>query len=244
MNRKIYFLMLSALTLVGLLAISCSESEELMFDLEKPGVYFYKLAGNEYLDSLNYSFVVYPESVVKDTLEEELRIRVMGTAASFDREINLVVEDSSTAIEGKHFDLPNSIVMPADAYEVYVSLYLYRTEDLKESEKKIYFTLKSSEYFNAGYTDNLQHIITVTDQLTRPSDWTGGLTDVFYGADSKRKHEFMVQTLGTVSITMGTGSSISEMMSFQQKMLVALSEYEAENGPMLDENGNRVSFPS
>tara|TARA_B100001179_G_C18545384_1_gene383561 strand:- start:410 stop:1117 length:708 start_codon:yes stop_codon:yes gene_type:complete len=233
-----------AFVLAGITMTSCSESEQQMFDLEKDGVYFYKLNGQETIDSLDYSFVISPASVVEDTLDQELRIRVMGQATSFDREINLVVEDSSTAVRGVHFDFPNPLVLPANAFEVYVPLYVYRTEDLKEGVKTIYFTLEESDDFTVGYQANNQHIIKLTDQLTRPSDWYGGLTDSFYGAYSIRKHEFMVQTLGTTNITMGTGAALSQMSSFQQKMLVELVKYEAENGPMIDENGSQVSFPN
>ncbi|MDD7888020.1 DUF4843 domain-containing protein [Flavivirga sp. 57AJ16] len=244
MNKIIFFIVMFTCMAGSIILTSCSDSEELMFNLEKPGVYFHKLAGQENIDSLAYSFVVSPASVVKDTLDEELRIRVMGQAAAFDREVNLVVEDSSTAIQGVHYDMPTPIILPANAFEVYVPLYVYRTEDLKEEIKSLYFSLKESEDFIVGYQGNSQHIITITDKLTRPSDWYGGLTDLFYGAYSIRKHEFMVQTLGTISITMGTGGAISQMMSFQQQMLVALTKYEAENGPMIDENGNQVLFPN
>lgn len=244
MNKTIYYLIVLVCFVSGMSITSCSDSEELMFNLEKPGVYFYKSAGNEYTDSLNYSFVISAASVIKDTLDQELRVRIMGQAASYDREINLIVEDSSTAVQGEHFDLPDAVIMPANAFEVYVPIYLYRTEDLKESVKRAYFTLKDSEDFIVGYQDNQQHIITVTDKLTRPNDWNGGLTDLFYGVYSVRKHEFMVQTLGTTSITMGTGAAISQMMSFQQQMLVALAKYKTENGSMIDENGNEVTFPN
>lgn len=230
--------------LLGVLILSsCSADENLMFDQEKSGIYFYKAAGYEFTDSLNFSFVIFPESQTSETLEEELHLRIMGQAAAEDRVVNLLVADSSTAVRGEHFDFPETVIIPANEFEVFVPVTLYRTEDLKESVKRIYFTLEASEDFTEGITDNLQHIITVTDQLTRPSDWNGGLTDLFYGAYSERKHEFMVQTLGTTSITMGTGGSISEMMSFQQQMLVALAKYEAENGPMFDEAGNQVTFP-
>lgn len=244
MNKIIYYLITITCTITAVILTSCSESEELMFNIEKPGVYFYKLNGQEGIDSLDYSFVISPASVLKDTLDEELRVRIMGQAAPYDREINLKVDDSSTAIRGEHFDFPNPLILPANAFEVYVPVYLYRTEDLKESVKTIYLTLAESEDFIVGFQGNKQHIIKVTDMLTRPSDWYGGLTDLFYGTYSMRKHEFMVQTLGTTNITFATGAAISQMMAFQQKMLVEIVKYEAENGPMIDENGNRVTFPN
>ena len=52
---------------------SCSESEELKFNIEKPGVYFYKLAGQESIDSLSTDVnirITELENTIEDKMEK------------------------------------------------------------------------------------------------------------------------------------------------------------------------------
>lgn len=250
---KMYYMknILKIISLIGITSgviASCTSDELLMYNQEKPGVYFYQIGATangplEGTFGVDYNFITEPASKTKDTLTEELLLRIMGVAVNYDREINIVLEDSSSAVQGVHFDLPDPVIMPANTYEVYIPVYLYRTDDLQTDTKTIYLTIEESNDFDTGYDANLQHYITVTDQLTQPSDWPGFISDSYYGTYSKVKHEFIVQTLGTIRITMATGSSISQIMSFYQKLILALSRYEAANGPLLDENGVRVTFP-
>lgn len=188
-------------------------------------------------DSINYTFVVKPDSVLKDTLY--LNIRISGLAANTDRKFNLVMADSSTAVKGKHFDIGPTVIK-AGEYAIRLPVYLFRTADMKDKVFSIYFRIAASDDFAAGFSDNLKYQIRVTDKLLKPADWS----DFFYGTYSLTKHQFMVSRLGTTAITMGTGAQFSEIMSILQKMRVELVKYENTNGPLIDENGNRVTFPT
>ena len=222
--------------MILLTVASCKKEERLTYN-ESSSVYFYKFRTNP--DSTNYTFVVKPDSVLTDTLY--LMLRISGVAVDKDRKVNIVLADSSTAQQGKHFNIPEAIIK-AGAYDAKIPVYVLRSPDEKDSIFIAYFNIAPSADFKPGYNSDLTYKIGITDQLIKPSDWNG-ITELFYGAYSKAKHQFMVSRLGTTAITISTGAQFSEIMSILQKMRVELIKYEAENGPLIDENGVRVTFP-
>jgi len=217
-----------------LIISACGKEERLMYK-ESPAIYFSR--DFPLPDSVNYTFVVKPDTLLRDTVY--LNIRITGLATDADRKFNLVIADSSTAIKGTHFDIGPAVVK-AGQYAVKFPVYLFRTPDMKNKVFSVYFRIASSDDFAEGFAGNLKYQIRVTDMLLKPSDWS----DFFYGAYSLTKHQFMVSRLGTTAITMGTGAQFSEIMSILQKMRVELIRYENANGPLVDENGNRVTFPA
>jgi hypothetical protein len=226
---------ITVILLIFILA-ACTKEDRLMYK-ESPSVYFYQQIVNP--DSINYTFVVKPDSVLTDTLY--LNLRITGVAADKDRKVNIILADSSTAKKGVHFNIPDAIIK-AGTYDVKVPVYILRTADEKNSVFTAYFTIAASDDFKPGYSNDLIYKIGITDQLIKPSDWSG-IIELFYGAYSKVKHQFMVSRLGTTAITLTTGAQFSEIMSILQKMRVELIKYEDANGPLIDENGTRVTFP-
>ncbi|ATL46056.1 hypothetical protein COR50_02135 [Chitinophaga caeni] len=215
---------------------ACSKEERLMFD-EPAGIYFYDGTNVVDKDSVDYSFIIKPDTLVQDTVY--LYLRISGEASDVDRAVNIGFTGKTTAIEGKHFTLTPPVIK-AGEYDAEVPVYLHRTEDMQDSTFVIQFEIKDNEVFRQGPTDRLLYKITVTDQLIKPSDWQ----TLFYGSYSKVKHQFMVSRLGTTAITISTGAQFSQIMSILQKMRVELLNYEKENGPLFDENGDRVTFPT
>lgn len=225
--------LLSAI-LLYILVSACTKEERLMFK-ESPSIYFSR--DFTFPDSISYSFVVKPDTVQRDTVY--LNVRITGTAMNTDRKFNLMIADSSTAVRGTHFDIGDPVIK-AGEYAAKIPVYLLRTPDMKHKVFSIYFRIGASNDFQAGFNNNLNYQVVVTDMLLKPSDWS----TFFYGAYSLVKHQFMVSRLGTTAITMGTGAQFSEIMSILQKMRVELIKYENANGPLIDENGNRVTFPT
>ena len=225
---------LIATAILYLLISACSKEERLMYK-EAPAIYF----SRDFVmpDSINYTFAVKPDTVLRDTVY--LNIRISGLATKTDRKFNLVIADSSTAVKGKHFDIGPTVIK-AGEYAIKFPVYLFRTADMKDKVFAIYFRIAGSDDFAAGFGNSLNYQIKVTDKLLKPADWS----DFFYGAYSLTKHQFMVSRLGTTAITMGTGAQFSQIMSILQKMRVDLVKYENANGPLIDENGNRVTFPA
>jgi len=215
--------------------VACRKADKLMYD-DAPEVYFFEGYYVTNPDSLDYTFVIRPDSVVADTLH--LQLRISGFAANRDRGVNLVVADSSTAIRGKHFRF-DSVIVKAGEYKVDVPIYVLRTPDMKSRQFRIWFRVGESADFKPGYKNRLSYLIKVTDELFKPSDWE----DFLYGNYSLVKHKFMVSRLGHLRITISLGAQFSEMLSILQKMRVELANYERTHGPLIDENGDRVEFP-
>ncbi|MRG47390.1 DUF4843 domain-containing protein [Chitinophaga sp. SYP-B3965] len=231
-----YFLLLTAIL------AACGKDNRVMYK-EDPRIYFSKFATNP--DSTDYSFGVKPVGLLTDTAY--LTFRIMGTAVDKDREIKVTIADSSKAKAGYHYNL-GPLVMPANAYEVRVPVYLYRKPGLKDSIVTIDFTIEESKDFKPGYNDKpglnvydrLHYKISLNDQLLKPASWDSRLA-LSFGVYSKTKFNFMIVTTGKTD----WNSTIfpGDQNFLIQTVKLSLYNYEQANGPMLDENGVRVVFP-
>ncbi|MEC5143234.1 DUF4843 domain-containing protein [Chitinophaga sp. 212800010-3] len=213
----------------------CKKGERLMYK-NAPLVYFSGSVPAALGDSLPYSFVVRPDTVTKDTVT--LRFRISGFAADKDRSVNVQIDQSTTAKQGTHFDISPAVIK-AGSYTAEMYVILHRTPDLKEKTFLINLVIDKSPEFDVGLGNSDLRIF-VTDQLLMPSDWP----DFIYGPYSRVKHQFMVEHLNSIKITESLGAQLSEMLAILQKMRLELLKYESVNGPLMDENGERVTFPS
>lgn len=219
--------------LIGLGIGGCKENDDLyMYEDDSPAVYFWD---GSIVDSTAYTFAVASIDQYIDTVY--IPVRIMGFAADRDRIINIAVSDSSTAIRGEHFEIGRTVV-GAGKYADSVEVYVYRTEDMVEKSYTIYLQIKESEDFIPGYEDYQTYAISVTDQVLPPS-WSYTLISNF-GAYSVVKFRFMVSVL---QVSTFDGVLPSEYAAMASRVKLALAEYEAEYGPLYDENGERVTFP-
>lgn len=227
----------------ALLFSSCSKDERLMYQ-QDARIYFDTYTSNP--DSINYSFGIRAVTITTDTVY--LTMRIMGNAEPYDREINLQLAGTSTAKWGYHF-ATGPLIMPAGQFQTRIPVYLFKQPGMKDSIITADFIVGESKDFKPGYDDQLrlsgkhtrlQYKVSVDDQVLKPSTWTGVLEPKF-GAFSVVKFKFMIEVTGKVNWT----SLIypGEMNFLVQQVHLALYEYELQNGPMMDENGNRVVFP-
>ncbi len=210
-------------------------------------MYFTKYVTNP--DSIIYSFAVQPNDVTTTTVP--LTFRIMGTAVNRDRVINLQVDDSSTAKVGYHFTI-GKLVIPANEYQAVVPVTIYRKPGLKDSLLNAYFTVKESADFKPGYDDyastfnkktRLQYKITVNDYLLKPTSWECCIAS-YLGAYSATKFRFVILVTGKTSWDSALDRTPGIMNFVTSTAKNALRDYEAANGPMLDENGQPViTFP-
>lgn len=237
---ELVFLFLTVLLIAG-----CTKDKRLMYE-EDPRIYFTKfILGVTNPDSAIYSFTLKPADQTKDTAY--LTMRIMGSAVDRDRVIKVIVSPTSTAKEGYHFDF-GPLIMPANEYQTQIPVFLYRKPGLKDSIVHLELAVGTSVDFKPGYEDKvrgsafdrLHYKISFTDQVLKPRNWDSYLVN-YFGEYSKTKFEFMIRK---------TGKSEWERAIFPQDLNFyiqtvkrELLEYEKVNGPMLDENGNRISFP-
>ncbi|MCD8317908.1 MAG: DUF4843 domain-containing protein [Paraprevotella sp.] len=119
MKMKIYQILkvcLGALSVLWICA-SCSETDYLVYDTSRSGIYFTK-------DTLTYSFGVTP--VEQRTTVFRIPGRIMGTLSDADRTFAYeVIADSTTAVEGVQYNIGKPVI-PADSINGYIPVELLR----------------------------------------------------------------------------------------------------------------------
>lgn len=242
MKNIIQKIVISAL--LPLAALSCRESERLVFD-EPASIYFEShqpgmdLYQGTSADSLQYTFLGKPD----DFTQAETRLLMMVTGYKTDRprRINLVPDPQSTLQPGVDYVLPAELVVPANELEVEIPLVFNRTDKLRGDLYWVKFYIEDSEDLKRGYDDYLHFKFIITEKPVRPSNWQNS----YYGDYSAAKLRFMYSVLGS---NINWGAFPPEHMANSGKLREALARYERDNGPLmgLAEDGEqniRVSFP-
>lgn len=232
--NKICCLLIAIVSLIG-----CSQDDLLLYK-EDARIYF------ERGQIVDYTFSISSADVVTDTIY--IPLRIMGSAADKDRTFNVIVDDSSTAKKGYHFEFGPQVIA-ANSYDVSLPVYVYRKPGLKDSIVNAYLTIGESADFKPGYSDKaytsdslnkLHYRISINDQLLKPSNWDTRWAS-YFGTYSRTKHLFIIQTYGGPGWT--SVSYPQDINFLVQSVKFALYNYELANGPLIDENGERVVFP-
>lgn len=239
-------------TLIIAAFTSCKKSELTSFD-QPAMVHFYKLFTDAQKDSVLYTFAVKPASLIQDTVK--LPVRIAGKAADKDRVINLkTVADSTTAVEGTDYKIHSAIVH-AGKYNDSILLIVYRKPAMKSEEKRLMLEIIPSADFQPGLYNtpsagsdvkqtggSVRMLIKINDFLTQPANWS--LLSSFFGTYSKVKYQFIIDVTGRAEFPYGSATSIpyGQMAAYQNMLKQALSDYAAEHGPLIDENGQTVTF--
>lgn len=232
---------------------ACEKSELTKYD-QSDMVYIYKDYFSATKDSVTYSFAIKPTSLSIDTVKVPLRI--MGVAKTTDRTVTVrAVPDSSTAVAGQHYDfLP--VLIKAGEYAGNIPVLVKKTGDLKTGEKRLLVEVMESSDFKPGIPNtvplnpraggSLRFLIKINDALTKPANWDTQLAS-YFGTYSQAKYKFVIEVTGRTEFIFGSGAdniSTSQILFYKTSCKNALLAYEAANGPMLDENGIRITFPN
>lgn len=221
------------------------KKEEVPFYSEKDGIAFYTgtTAGE---DSISYSFAFNVTPKTRDTVY--FNMRVVGRKADYDRNIKVTAAPGTTARLGVDFILPE-VKLPAGKLELRYPVVLLKTPemttqsfnivaDVVESNDFILGAIGKLPVFNNTTTINVRRVkVSVTDRLIQPAYWPQIAAD--FGAYSQVKLKFMITVLGISDFSTLT---VDQSINFPVKLRQALADYEAVNGPLLDENRVRVTF--
>ena len=187
-------------------------------------------------DSLTFSFAVYPSQVQEQDME--MKLYVMGEAASTDRTAKLAINKSLTTADASQYVFPETVTIPAGKLEAPFIVTLKRTDN----SVSLYFNVVESNDFKAGVIEQDHFCIKWNDTLSKPKNWDTELLE-FFGAYSLVKYRFIIDTLGFGEFS-ATSMSWSELTNYKIIMKTALDEYnDAHPGNELkDENGQLVTF--
>lgn len=194
-------------------------------------------------DSLIYSFSYSLPSVSQDTVF--LKLRLQGRPSEQDRTVSLMAKDSTDAQEGIDFILPEA-VLPAGEVEILYPVVLLRSDNLKKETKSLYVTVKPNDFFELGALGQEvggsysipRYVIRFNDFLSKPAYWDS--MQSILGVFSVVKLQFMFSVYE--GVTDFSTLSTAETLNLRLRLRSALADYEAANGPLLDENGIRVTF--
>lgn len=246
----------------SLLLIGCEKKDQLPAPSFQDAVYFYMPTASEtsgdtaaHYNGFYSFFFRFNTAVTQDTFWLPT-VRIVGNTASRSRSINLVVADSgTTAVSGRDYRLIQN-TMPADSFSTNrVGVVLLRSAAIADSSVKLVLRLQPSQdfpgetAFNTLTTDRTlffgnSYGISFTSQAVQPPYWDG-VIQLNFGTWGSVKYGYMVQVLGKVlGINPVSAEDASKMFGYLIQVRKALEVYNAANpgNPMLDENGNPLSF--
>lgn len=232
---RIIYRILPALGVLALL-VGCKKSKLTKYE-QQGMVYIYGIGPK---DSTQYSFATKPATVAQDTVK--IPLRIMGQATNGNRTVNVVViADSSTAVAGQHYQLLPTIVK-AGEYTANIPVLVKKSADLNAREVKLVVEIKESADFKPG-AGTVQHKVKLTNILIKPANWL--YLQGYFGVYSNVKYLFIINATGRADFPYGPGGTMgaAEMNNFNIMCKMELANYEAANGPLMDENNLRVTFP-
>ncbi|WP_109700765.1 DUF4843 domain-containing protein [Chitinophaga deserti] len=229
---------------------ACEKSE--LVDYNQPDmIYVFKDFDSDVKDSASYSFAIKDESLQYDTVF--VPVRIMGTAKDFDREVKWAPVDSlTTAVAGTDYEILPAKV-PAGAFSANIPVKVLRNTAMKTNEVRLMVEIRQSKDFAPGISDangsswympgaSRRYLVKINDFLTKPNNWDSFLK-FFFDTFSQVKYAFIIKVTGRSEFPSGsTGLPYAQFVYYETVCRNALAEYEAANGPLIDEFGNRVTF--
>lgn len=199
----------------------------------------------------SYSFAFQSTEKNRDTMF--IPLRLTGRLSDQPRTVLLKTAAGTTATAGVDFELKEVTIPPGVSLFNY-PLILINSVGMASNVYKIVLepaetkdftlgTLGQTPAINTslGTEENFRYLkIEVSNMFTRPAYWD--LLEENFGAFSAVKYKFMVKVLGITDFSydaIGLNGSLNYPVTLRN----ALAAYEAANGPLLDETGQRISFP-
>lgn len=251
--KNIHHLFLACATITCL--FSCEK--ELHKYEGKPTVYF-----NETARPLAYSSEVLKDSTVisfsltKGTIVDSLVhmvIATIGNSVDKDRPYKIALNSSSTAIEGKHYQMiTKDLSIKKNQLRDTIWLRFMRTPDMKDQNFILSFDLLENENFSVDMQYKVTNQTTgqklnfnnyrwfIDDIIKKPTRWL----DFYLGTFSRTKLNLMVEVLNVDPQYMDTNISIAETLAYGKFMQRYLNEQKAAGNVILDEDGQPMNMGS
>ena len=198
----------------------------------------------------NYSFALQATQKQRDTLF--IPMRITGKLTDQPRTVLLKTAQGTTATAGVDFEL-KEFTVPIGASKFNYPLILLNSAGMAKNVYRIVLEPAETKDFILGTLgqtprtttaqpeENFRYLkVDVTSQYIEPAYWIYLFQD--FGEFSAVKYKFMVKTLGITDFNYDKIGS-DGLLNFPVTLRNALAAYEAANGPLLDENGQKISFP-
>lgn len=251
------------LCLTGGLLANCSDEGFTHFDGKQAGIYIQGIAytdingvPQQYKDSAQLSFSSYSAKVTE--ARASVPVCIMGNVTDYDRPFSLVVDESSTAQRGVHFDFADSAcVIPAGKAKVNVPVTLYRHPDLVSKALRVVLALRDNDQFTVvmhtyknspnwaatgKQLDGSRYKIIFSDMMaiTRWWEWFGGY---FFGDWSASKEKRVNAIMGWTHLDWERSNVPYGHMGYAaRKLREELQRLADEGTPVIDDNGSYMQL--
>lgn len=202
----------------------------------------------------SYSFVYGGDDVTRDTVWYQ--VETMGMLSDQDRPISLEQVDTAAnmAVAGRHYvafddpSLASLYVIPAGKARASIPVVMLRDASLKDTSVVLKFRIKPNEYFQSGYPVWQTRVLTFTDRMSEPANWTKqypypGYSGyyvtlaTYFGAYGQQKHLFLIEHTGKAwdddyieQLMTGDFEYLNYLMQKMQNELDALNAERAAQG--------------
>ncbi|WP_166792243.1 DUF4843 domain-containing protein [Pedobacter alluvionis] len=199
----------------------------------------------------SYSFAFQKTVKTRDTMY--IPLRLTGKLSDKPRTVLLKTAAGTTATAGVDFEL-KEVTIPPGVYIFNYPLVLINSVGMASHVYRIVLEPAETKDFTLGTLgqtpattanlrteENFRYLkIDVSSMYVRPAYWD--ILDEDFGEFSAVKYKFMVKVLGITDFSLDSIGS-DGLLNFPVTLRNALADYEAANGPLLDENGQEISFP-
>ncbi len=232
---------------------SC-EKDQPVYSEETCWLNFKSLSSYE-SDQTEYSFVYSGSSVTQDTVW--MTVTTLGFVKDYDRALAIEQVESSEndAVPGKHYvafddpSLQKYYVMPAGAVSTDIPVVVLRDASLKSGVVNLEISIKENENFKVGYETDRYRTITISDKLSKPSNWERCSLDYYISVYTKGVHQFMIDVSGErwdedYISSLADYGYVEYLGSYFAKKLEEVNAERVANGlgVLLEEDGTPVKF--
>lgn len=191
-------------------------------------------------DSLEFSFVSYPDTVTEMVMN--VTLHVIGYTMDYDRTAAVAVVADKTTATPDLYELPDSVTIPAGQNQGICPVVLKRAPVLEETPVRLYLQVVPSADFAPGVMEQDHLLLKWNDIISRPSNWDD--LEEFFGTYSDAKYRFILNNTGVTKFDTDE-MSWAKLNNYRLLLINALNEYNAAHpdSPILDENtGLPISF--
>ncbi|WP_188316226.1 DUF4843 domain-containing protein [Chitinophaga agrisoli] len=178
--------------------VACKKATELTY-ASPDNVYFdYRNSKNERVDSVIYSFALYPE-LATDTIW--LPVALSGNRVAADRKFAAsIIDSATTAVAGLHYKkLETAYTLPGNTGYGWLPLVLFGTDPALTSKTvQIKLQLESTSELGALYKKLDTMKILFSNRLEKPIWWDAWIGEL--GQYSRVKHELFIRVSGTTEL--------------------------------------------
>jgi hypothetical protein len=202
------------------------------------GDHYIRIIKNLTSDSTTVAFLLAPGATELDSM---LIVETAGLAYPIEKLYKISVDKQlTTAIEGKHFKLPEKTTFKAGQNRDTIPIKFCRTADMKDQSFRLVLRVEENENFKLGQIQYQYKVFLVHDKISQPAWWTTDVSYSYLGSYSDLKYQYFIDVTGIADLTDAT---YSELRVYALKLKYWLEEQKQNGHTILEVNGDEMVVP-